>query len=359
MTRRIPLLAYDWTLILTVLAINLFGLAMIRSAASAPGLWITQAVWMTLAIAVALGIQFFSRRQVMSGAFLLYVVSIFLLVAVLMVGREVNGAKAWFVIGPARFQPSELAKIALVLALARWLANRPLERLWEYLVPIGLAAAMMVLVYAEDDLGGTIVLASILLGVLFVRGMPLPHLVLGLAAVAIVVPTLVWPNLKPYQKERVEIVLNPEKDPQGKGYQLIQSKIAIGSGHLIGKGYGKGTQTQLGFVPFRHTDFIYSVVAEEWGFVGSVGLLVLYGLLFLRLVRMALECIRLEDRLVIGGVLAMLSFQVLVNVAVTVGLAPITGLTLPLFSYGGSSLMFVYMALGLCLVMHRDRYRDL
>jgi rod shape determining protein RodA len=218
---------------------------------------------------------------------------------------------------------------------------------------------MMALVFAEDDLGGTIVLASILLGILFMRGMPLPHLVLGLAVVAVLLPTVVWPNLKPYQKERVEIILNPEKDPQGKGYQLIQSKIAIGSGHLIGKGYAKGTQTQLGFVPFRHTDFIYAVVAEEWGFVGAVGLLALYGLLFFRLVRMALECIRPEDRLIIGGVLAMLSFQVLVNVAVTLGLAPITGLTLPLFSYGGSSLMFVYLALALCLLVHRDRFQDL
>jgi rod shape determining protein RodA len=319
----------------------------------------TQAVWMMLALSVAVGVQLFSRRQIMSWAFLLYAVSVVLLLAVLLVGREVNGAKAWFVIGPARFQPSELAKIALILALARWLAGRSLERLWEYGLPFVLAGLMMALVFAEDDLGGTIVLASILLGILFMRGMPLPHLVLGLAVVAVLLPTVVWPNLKPYQKERVEIILNPEKDPQGKGYQLIQSKIAIGSGHLIGKGYAKGTQTQLGFVPFRHTDFIYAVVAEEWGFVGAVGLLALYGLLFFRLVRMALECIRLEDRLIIGGVLAMLSFQVLVNVAVTLGLAPITGLTLPLFSYGGSSLMFVYLALALCLLVHRDRFQDL
>jgi rod shape determining protein RodA len=131
MTRRVSLLAYDWTLIVTVLAINVFGLAMVRSASPTGGLWMTQAVWMMLALSVAVGVQLFSRRQIMSWAFLLYAVSVVLLLAVLLVGREVNGAKAWFVIGPARFQPSELAKIALILALARWLAGRSLERLWE------------------------------------------------------------------------------------------------------------------------------------------------------------------------------------------------------------------------------------
>lgn len=149
--------------------------------------------------------------------------------------------------------------------------------------------------------------------------------------------------------------MDPYRDPLGQGFQVIQSTIAIGSGGLFGKGYGQGTQTQLGFVPFRHTDFVFAVFAEEWGFVGSVALLGLYALLLVRLLSMALECPRLSDRLFLAGVGGMLGFQVLVNLGVALGVMPVTGLTLPLFSYGGSSLMATLLSLGLVLLVHRDR----
>ena len=167
-----------------------------------------------------------------------------------------------------------------------------------------------------------------------------------------------WPNLKPYQRERVLIVLDPYRDPLGQGFQVIQSTIAIGSGGLFGKGYGQGTQAQLGFIPFRHTDFVFSVWAEEWGFVGVVGLLGLYGLLLARLFALALACPRLSDRLFLSGFAGMLGFQVVVNLGVALGVMPVTGLTLPLFSYGGSSLIATLAGLGLVLLVHRDRYQD-
>ncbi|RIH87815.1 Peptidoglycan glycosyltransferase MrdB [Meiothermus luteus] len=355
---RVPVLAYDWVLISLVLLINLVGLVTLYSAAPSKAVWTQQVVAFPIAVALGVLVQILPRRQAFSWAFPLYGLSIGLLILVLLVGREINGAKAWFDLGPASFQPSEVAKISLVLVLARVLGLRPLERLTDYLLPTIIAAPVLGLVFIQPDLGGTLVLLSGVLGMLFVRGMPMRHIAVGLAVAAALMPTVVWPNLSPYQRERVEILFDLSKDPRGKGFQQIQSTIAIGSGGLTGKGFGAGTQTQLGFVPERQTDFIFSVLAEEWGFVGATGLLFLYGLLFFRLGRMATECVRMEDRLVIAGILSMLAFQVAVNVAVTLGLAPVTGLTLPLVSKGGSSLLMVYLGLGLALLIHRDRYRE-
>ncbi|MBO1436451.1 rod shape-determining protein RodA [Meiothermus sp. CFH 77666] len=356
--RRVPVFAYDWVLISLVLLINLVGLVTLYSAAPSRGVWLQQLVAFPVALSVGLLVQMFSRRQVLSWAFPLYAVSVAMLVLVLLVGREINGAKAWFDLGPVSFQPLEIAKIGLILVLARILAARPLERPLDYILPILLAAPILGLVFIQPDLGGTLVLIAGFLGILFVRGMPTSHIVLGLVAVAILVPTVIWPNLNQYQRDRVEILFDLSKDPRGKGFQQIQSTIAIGSGGLMGKGFGAGTQTQLGFVPERQTDFIYAVLAEEWGFVGALSLMLLYALLFFRLGRMILECVRMEDRLVIAGVLSMLAFQVVVNIGVTLGLAPVTGLTLPLVSKGGSSLVMVYLGLGLALLIHRDRYRE-
>ncbi|WP_297852572.1 rod shape-determining protein RodA [Meiothermus sp.] len=357
--RKVPVFAYDWVLVGLVLLINLIGLATLYSAAPSQGVWLQQLVAFPVALAVGFLIQMFSRRQVLSWAVPLYAVSLAMLVLVLLVGREINGAKAWFDLGPVSFQPLEIAKIGLILVLAKVLAARPLERLLDYVLPFLLTVPILGLVFIQPDLGGSLVLMAGLLGMLFVRGMPTHHIVLGLVAVAVLVPTVVWPHLSPYQRDRVEILFDLSKDPKGKGFQQIQSTIAIGSGGLVGKGFGAGTQTQLGFVPERQTDFIYAVLAEEWGFVGAASLLLLYALLFFRLGRMALECVRLEDRLVIAGVLSMLAFQVVVNIAVTLGLAPVTGLTLPLVSKGGSSLIMVYLGIGLALLIHRDRYREM
>ncbi|PZA06462.1 MULTISPECIES: rod shape-determining protein RodA [unclassified Meiothermus] len=357
MVRRVSLLAYDWTLIVLALTINMVGLITLRSAS--PANFGQQVFFSVAAISAAVLLQLLSRRQIVSWAFLLYGLAIVLLGLVLVVGREVNGAKAWFVLGPVRFQPSELAKLALILTLTRLLAVRPLQGLLDYILPGMLLLPLIGLIVIQPDLGGTLVLLAIWGGILFVRGLPWKHLLVGVALAVPAAYFIVWPNLKPYQQERILAGFDPERDPLGSGFQVTQSKIAIGSGGLFGKGYGEGTQTQLGFVPERQTDFIYSVLSEEWGFVGAVGLLALYALLFWRLAAMALECSRLEDRLIIAGVLAMLSFQVMVNIGVTLGLAPVTGLTLPLVSYGGSSLLTTYIALGLALLVHRDRHRDI
>ena len=296
-------------------------------------------------------------RRLLRYTFHLYVLTVGLLLLTQVMGTTVNGAKSWLYLGPLPgFQPSELAKITLILALAAALHERPIRGPISYLVPTLLIAIPVGLVFLESDLGSALVLAMAGVGIMVVRGIPWLHLVILAALFLVTVPTVVWPNLAPHQRERLVSFLNPSADPQGSGYQVIQSTIAVGSGGLVGKGYGQGTQSQLGFIPFQHTDFIFPVLAEEGGFVAASVLLLLYGLLFWRLVAVAAECPHERDQLTIVGVLSLIGFQVLVNIGVTLGLAPVTGITLPLVSYGGTSLISTLLALTLVFVIHHDRY---
>lgn len=296
-------------------------------------------------------------RRLLRYTFHLYALTVGLLLLTQVMGTTVNGAKSWLYLGPLPgFQPSELAKITLILALAAALHERPVRGPISYLVPTLLIAIPVGLVFLESDLGSALVLAMAGVGIVVVRGIPWLHLVILAALFLVTVPTVVWPNLAPHQRERLVSFLDPSADPQGSGYQVIQSTIAVGSGGLVGKGYGQGTQSQLGFIPFQHTDFIFPVLAEEGGFVAASVLLLLYGLLFWRLVAVAAECPRERDQLTIVGVLSLIGFQVLVNIGVALGLAPVTGITLPLVSYGGTSLISTLLALTLVFVIHRDRY---
>lgn len=356
MIRRLDLTLYDWPLALLTLGLNVAGLFVLASAAPNPRLWKLQLLFAAVALVSAALLQLFRKATVYRLSYVAYGLSLLLLVAVLFFGREVNGARSWFVLGPLRLQPSELAKLALILALARFLHGRALERWRDYLLPLALALPPVALTLVEPDLGGALVLAAIVFGIFFVRGLPWRHLAVAVLLAAVLVPTVVWPNLKPHQQERILVLLNPASDPLGAGFQVIQSMIAIGSGGVAGKGYGQGTQAQLGFVPERHTDFIFSVLAEEMGLVGALAVLLGYAALLYRLGVMAVEVLHDGDRLVIAGVMSLLAFQLLVNVGVTLGVAPVTGITLPLMSYGGTSLLTTYLALGLAQLVYRDRY---
>jgi rod shape determining protein RodA len=285
-----------------------------------------------------------------------YVVTLVLLVVVLAVGEEINGAKRWLDLGPARLQPSELAKVAIILVLGRFLSHPVSRGLKGYLGTAAIVGVPFLLVLVGPDLGSALVIAAIGGGMLFVRGIPTKLVVAVLVLVVVAVPLIV-PRLAPHQQARIMTFLDPDADPRGAGYQVVQARIAIGSGGLTGKGYKQGTQTQYDFIPFKHTDFIFPVLAEEMGFVGSVFLLGLFALLFWRLSVMAMECPRPRDQLVIAGILSYLGFQTLVNVGVALGLAPVTGLTLPIVSYGGTNLLVTVGVLGLALLVHRDRFR--
>lgn len=334
------------------------GLATLNSAAPANE-FMRQAIFLAGG-AVMIGLLLWlGRSRILRAAPFLYVLSLALLLLTRFMGTEVNGAKSWLYIGPLPgFQPSELSKLALIMVLAAVLHERPIRHLGDYLRVGLLALPPIGLVLLEPDLGSALVLAAIVAGMVLVRGLPWRQLVLLVLLVVVAVPTVVLPNLKPHQVERLISFADPEADPRGSGYQVIQSTIAVGSGGLTGKGYKAGTQSQLGFIPFRHTDFIFPVLAEEGGFVASAVLLILYGLLFWRLLAMAGECLYERDQLLIVGVASLIAFQVVVNIGVTLGVAPVTGITLPLVSYGGTSLVSTLLALTLAFVVHRHRYAD-
>jgi rod shape determining protein RodA len=341
---------------LIVALIALVGFVTLASAAP-DGTYVTrQAAWFLTGLVGCVAIFLIGGERIDKLTVPLYVATMLLLIAVLVVGEEINGARRWLEIGPARIQPSELAKVAVILLLGRYLASGPSRGIVGYVVVAALVAVPFGLVLIGPDLGSALVIAAIGAGMLFVRGVPTRVLIAAIAIVIVAVPIVV-PRLAPHQQARITAFLNPDADPQGAGYQVTQARIAIGSGGLTGKGWRQGTQTQLDFIPFKHTDFIFPVLSEELGFVGSVFVLGLFALMFWRLAVMAMECPRPRDQLVISGVLAYLGFQTLVNIGVSLGLAPVTGLTLPIVSYGGTNLVITLGVLGLAMLVHRDRFR--
>ncbi len=339
-----------------VALIALVGFVTLASAAPDPSYVTRQAAWFVAGVVGCVAIFWIGGQRIDKLTLPLYALTLVLLVVVLIFGEEINGAKRWLEFGPARVQPSELAKVALILLLGRYLSLPSARGPLSYLLVGAVVGVPFVLVLAGPDLGSALVIGAIGAAMLFVRGVP-TRLLVGVAVLAVVAVPLVVPNLAPHQQARITTFLNPEADPQGAGYQVMQARIAIGSGGLTGKGWRQGTQTQLDFIPFKHTDFIFPVLAEELGFVGSAFILGLFALLFYRLAVMAMECPRPRDQLVISGVLAYLGFQTLVNVGVSLGLAPVTGLTLPIVSYGGTNLVITLAVLGLAMLVHRDRFR--
>lgn len=288
-----------------------------------------------------------------------YLGALALLVLVQLFGTEVNGARSWLYLGPLPgFQPSELAKLALLLALAGVLAKRPLRTPLDYLGPLLLILVPVGLVLLEPDLGSALVLLAVGGGMVLVRGVPRRHLLLAVLAAVILLPSVVWPNLEPHQRARLVSFVHPDAEPLGSGYQVIQARIAVGAGGLWGQGHGSGTQTQNGFVPYPATDFIFPVLAEEGGFILAAALLACYGGLFVCLALMAERCRVRRDQLIVAGVLLLVAVQALVNLGMTLGLAPVTGITLPLVSYGGTSLLTTLVALTLAHLTYRQRYRQ-
>lgn len=335
-------------------------MGLITLSSAAPGSEFTrQVAFLGGGLVLCAGLVWAGKKRILKVTPYLYILSIGLLLATRVIGTEVNGARSWLQLGPLpAFQPSELAKLALVLALATVMHERPIRGIVDYLRVAVLSLLPFGLVVLEPDLGSALVIAAVAAGMVLIRGVPVRHLVLIVIALGVALPTVVLPNLEEHQTARLVSFLNPAADPQGAGYQVIQSTIAVGSGGLLGKGYQQGTQAQLGFVPYRQTDFIFPVLAEEGGFVAAVLLLILFGLLFWRLVAMASECPYDRDQLIIMGVLVLIGFQVVINVGVTLGMAPVTGITLPMVSYGGTSLVSTLLALTGAFVVHRDRYAD-
>jgi rod shape determining protein RodA len=290
----------------------------------------------------------------------LYGIFVVSLVAVKVVGHKALGARRWIAIGPVQFQPSEWVKLVLILAVARYIANIGGRNLtWtEIFKAFGLVGLPMILVLIQPDLGTTLTYAPILVAGLFLGGINLRQSLILITVGAVLVGGA-WSSgkiLKPYQKARLTSFINPGNDPHGSGYQVLQSEIAVGSGGVWGKGLEKGTQTQGYFLPIPYTDFIFAAFSEEHGFVGAFFVLLLYFLILMRLIQNAQTAADLPGSLIIMGIVAVLTFQIAVNVGMVIGLMPVTGIPLPLMSYGGSSVLFTFLALGVAMNVRMRRF---
>ncbi len=295
----------------------------------------------------------FDYRRLQKFAKPLYGFNLIMLAAVMFVGTSALGAQRWIQLGPITIQPSEFSKLIMIICLAAMLTDK-IDRLDTYksLLPIGLFVGIpFLLVLKQPDLGTSLVFLAIALGMLFICNIRL-KLLRNIFAIGVVLAPIGWLFLKDYQKSRILVFLDPNIDPFGAGYHIIQSKIAIGSGQLFGKGLFQGTQSQLNFLPENHTDFIFSVIGEELGFLGSVFILFLYFVLIYRALMTARECKDRFGMLVAVGIISMWSFQILVNVGMTCGIMPVTGIPLPFMSYGVSALTTNMMSLGLLLSIY-------
>jgi rod shape determining protein RodA len=369
MARKAPIRHLDPTLLLMTMALSAYGALMIFSSTASkqetagadPALFMKRQIAYIIAGVVALlVVSFFDYRHVRALAPIIYGVTVLSLILVLTpLGDVQNNARSWFNFGLFQIQPSEFAKLCLIVSMSAWMAERKGDIRW---VDLGICMALMGvlagLIFIEPDLGGTMVIAAIFLVMLLVGGAKLRHFVaLGLLGTIVIVGAIQMDVVEPYQMERITAFLDPNPDVRSEGYNLTQAKIAIASGGLRGKGVGsENTQTDLDFVPEQHTDFIFTAVGEQLGFMGGAALLGLFAILIWRSLRIAAMSRDTFGSLVAAGIAGMWAFQLFVNVGMTMGIMPITGLPLPFVSFGGSGLLMNFMAVGLLLNIHMRRF---
>ena len=353
------LLLINWPFLLLISVITLVGVAALYSVAGGSlEPWANRhVVRFCLGIALLFIVAVSDLRWWLRFAYPLYFGVLLLLALVPVIGVESGGAQRWIGFGEYSFQPSEILKIVLVIALARYYQWLPPEKIWrpDALVPpllmIGLPT---VLALAQPDLGTAALFAIVGCGIMFLAGVSYVYFLGAVVGIIVVLPHI-WERLHDYQKERVLTLIDPERDPLGSGYHILQSKIAIGSGGLMGKGFMQGTQAQLNFLPEKHTDFIFTMFAEEMGFIGAAALLTLYLLVLLFIAYMALRCRSVFAKLIAAGMGLCLFTYVFINVAMVTGLVPVVGVPLPLVSYGGTSMLTMMVGLGFVLNAHVNR----
>jgi rod shape determining protein RodA len=354
---------FDWVLLGFVLLLSVISVLEIKSATLMTkfrGFDHKQIEFLLVGLGLMFLISLIDYHRLLDIAPYAYGIGVVSLVAVKLVGQKVLGARRWIRIGSFHFQPSEWIKLILIVAVARYfwgLAGKELS--WQ---DIGKVFAMvcipMGLVLIQPDLGTSLTYLPILACGLLLGGLRLRQagiLILGFALLLGGVLAS-GKRLKPYQQARINAFLDPDSDPKGSGYQIRQSLIAVGSGGVWGQGANKGTQTQGDFLPIPYTDFIFAAFAEEHGFVGAVGVLLLYFLILMRLIQNAQTASDLPGAFIIMGVVAVITFQIAVNVGMVVGLMPVTGIPLPLMSYGGSSILFTFLALGIVMNIRMRRF---
>ncbi len=355
---------FDWILFLLLVLIAIMSILNMYSAtyatreAGGGQILLKQVYWFIIGFAVLLGMTTFDYHILERLAYPIYLLSLALLILVFIIGEIRSGSQRWLSFGGIAFQPSELAKIAIVITLAKFFTEHGqmdgyrLRDLWRPFLFVALPSA---LILKEPDLGTALTLVIVAFSIiLFAKINWRSFLILFMSA--ILAAPFIWFNLKEYQQRRILTFLSPEMDPLGAGYHINQSKIAIGSGLFWGKGYLKGTQTRLHFLPEQHTDFAFSVLAEEWGFIGSVALLLLYFLLMLWGINIAKNSKDKFGAVIAVGLVAIIFWQLVINVSMTTGLLPVVGIPLVMFSYGGSSIVSTMAGLGLLMNISMRRF---
>ena len=350
--------ALPWTPVLLVLAIASFSCVVLFSAAggSLKPWALNQGVRVIVFLCMALALSRVSERMLQIAAFPLYGLFLLLLFGVEMVGAVKGGSQRWLDLGFMELQPSEMMKVAIVLATARFFSLLPASQLrtvaalWPAAVLMGLPVGLVML---QPDLGTALMIAGSAATVTFLAGLPL-RLYIGAALALAAAAPIIFSTMHEYQRNRVLIFLDPESDPLGKGYHISQSKIAIGSGGLFGKGYLQGTQSRLDYLPERQTDFVFATMAEEWGLAGGLYLIACFFLFIGWGMRVAGRARTKFARLTAAGLATTIFFYVAINLMMVMGLAPVVGIPLPLVSYGGSAVMTVMICLGILMAIERD-----
>jgi rod shape determining protein RodA len=355
---------FDWGLLALTLLLAVIGMTALFSAVTAGeadpdrAVYIKQLIWFGIAFTIMLFSLFFSYRVLERWAFPVYLVCVGMLVTVLLFGTSGGGSRRWLILGPFSVQPSEMVKISVIILLAQYYSKHADSRGFDargLVTPFVIIMVPFALIVRQPDLGTAMVMALIA-GSMTLYVKIQRRTLFWLGASCMVAGPMIWFLLKGYQKQRILTFLDPDRDPLGAGYHIIQSKIAIGSGMLTGKGYLRGTQNALSFIPEQHTDFIFSVLAEEWGFAGSVFLLMTFMLLLLWGIKIAYGCRDSFGTILAFGVTTMIFWQVFINIGMVMGLMPVVGVPLPFISRGGSSLVTIMICVGILLNISMRRY---
>lgn len=347
----------DAMLVASMMAIMLAGLFTMSSFQGNDSYFWKQGIWISLSFLVFLGASLFEYRFLKQTriVMIIYGVLLFILSLLFVLGHVSKGAESWFRLGGFAFQPSDLMKLGLIIVLAKYFGRRHIEiaNIRHIIVSFIYMLIPFLLVVLQPDFGSAMVLFAIWLGLVFVSGISIKHLLL-VSTIGILSFSLAWQfAFKPYQKARIINFINPLADIRGSGYNAYQSTVAVGSGGLLGKGVGYGTQSRLNFLPEYKTDFIFAAYAEEWGFVGSLLLLIFFFIIFFKLAEYALVADSTFEALFTYGVLIWIITHVTINIGMNLGIMPVTGIPLPFMSYGGSHLLAESLALGMCAGMRR------
>jgi len=358
---KIELGSIHFPMFVYTLSLTIIGILFIYSTthnAQKSGLFLRQIIWLFLGLAAMFLLSKIDYHHLVRISHVFYIILVISLLLLTIVGRLMGGARSWFFLKWIALQPSELGKIVLILFISKIMANLDKPQLYfkDIIKSITLLSIPVVLIIAQPDMGTALTYIPIFIGIVYAARLRLRVIVFLVILGLILISGSWFFVLKPYQKERITTFVAPEKHKKGAGYQIYQSKIAIGSGGLLGKGYLKGTQSQLNFVPEQHTDFIFSVLAEETGLAGVSITLSLYLLLLLSILQTALLARDRAGLFIAIGFLSLLSFHFFINVGMVVGLMPTTGIPLPLISYGGSSLLTTFAGLGVMMNIRSRRF---